>query len=152
MGNGAGIICPFIMLIGMFFFRFMRDVPWFPRIAVGLAFGGSGVGLQIGFYTAIPDPFGICYASVAILFIGSFLLIRFVDYREKNNLADYSDLVNFKRYFLFSKKKDLLKEDYYAVLPFLYAFNIKSLVKRKFNTNELPVWYLSEDGKRGRLL
>lgn len=151
-GNAGAIICPFMMCMGLFFFRFVRDVPMFPRVAVGLSFGGSGVGVIVGYYTQISDPFGIGYTAVAILFIGSLILIRFVDYREKNNLSDYSDLVNYRKYLLFARKSELFALDYYAVLPYLYAFNIKPLVKRKFNCNELPPWYVSESGKRGKLL
>lgn len=89
---------------------------------------------------------------MAILFIGSLLLIRFVDYREKNNLNDYSNLINYRRYLLFGRKSELFTFDYYAILPYLYAFNIKVLVKRKFNTVQLPSWYISENGERGNLL
>jgi len=151
-GDGSGVIFPFITCMGLFFVRFVRDVPLFPRIAVGVAFGGSGIGVLISYYQSISDPFGIVYTAVAILFIGSLFLIRFVDYREKNNLADYSDLVNFRKFLLSAKKSELAGVDYYAVLPYLYAFHIKTFIKRKFNTGELPVWYLSEDGQRGKLL
>lgn len=153
--NGLGIeglICPFMMFLGMFAFRFIHEMPFAFRLVWSAGWVFPSVGLLIAAYLMVDDPLGICYAAIAILFIGSFLLIRFVDYREKNNLADYSNLVNYRKYFLLSKKKDLLKEDYYAALPFLYAFNIKFLVKRKFNTAELPDWYLTEDGKRGWLL
>ncbi|MDE7082320.1 MAG: DUF2207 domain-containing protein [Clostridia bacterium] len=152
LSSGVGTVFPFIMCMGLFFFRFVRDVPLFPRCAIGLSFGGGGVGLLIWWYTQISDPLGIGYTAVAILFIGSLLLIRFVDYREKNNLADYSDLVNYRKYLLFARKSELFTLDYYAVLPYLYAFNIKPLVKRKFNTQQLPEWYISESGQRGKLL
>ena len=150
--SGVGAVFPFIMCMGLFFLRFVRDIPLFPRAAVGLSFGGGGVCLLIWWYTQISDPFYIGYTAVAILFIGSLFLIRFVDYREKNNLAEYSDLVNFRKYLLFASKSKLFGLDYYSVLPLLYAFNVKSLVKRKFNTQQLPEWYVSENGQRGKLL
>lgn len=95
------------------------------------------------------DPLGLGYAAVATLFIGSFLMIRFVDFREKNNLSDYSDLMNYKKFLLFSGRDKLKDIDYYDALPFLYAFGIKPFLKYKFVKGELPEWY---SGERGSLL
>ena len=102
-------------------------------------------------FNSVFDPWLLGYNAVGALFIGSFILVRFVDYREKNNLSEYSDLVNFKKYLLFSRAKNLKDIDYYAVLPYLYAFNIKFLVKHKFEEKSLPSWFVCE-GKRGSLL
>lgn len=151
-GTAIGFVTPLMMMLGMYVFRFMLEIPFSFRFVWGMAWVLGGIGMLAVCYETLSDPFFIFYASVAILFLGSIILIRFVDYREKNNLADYSDLINYRRHLLFSKKRDLLKEDYYAVLPFLYAFNIKFLVKRKFNTAELPDWYESENGEWGALL
>lgn len=151
-GAVMGFVPPLMMLLGMYVFRFMLEIPFPFRLVWSSAWVFGGIGILAVCYDTVSDPFFIFYASVAILFAGTFVLIRFVDYREKNNLADYSDLINYRKYFLFSKKCDLLKEDYYAALPFLYAFNIKFLVKRKFSTSELPDWYESESGERGALL
>ena len=151
-GNMGGLIAPLLMMLGMYVFRFMLEIPFLFRLIWSSAWVFAGVGTLGASYATIPDPFGIYYASVAILFAGTFLLIRFVDYREKNNLADYSDLINYRKYFLFSNKAELFSVDYYAALPFIYAFNIKFLVKRKFNTQALPDWYLTENGERGSLL
>ena len=151
-GNVIGFIPPLMMLLGMYVFRFMLEIPFLFRLIWSSAWVLGGVGLLFGCYETVSDPFGMFYASVAILFLGTFLLVRFVDYREKNNLADYSDLINYRKYFLFSNKATLFSEDYYAALPYLYAFNIKFLVKRKFNTTPLPDWYESEGGERSALL
>lgn len=151
-GNVVGIIPPLMMFLGMYVFRFMLDIPFLFRLVWSSAWVLGGVGVLGGCYETMSDPLCIYWASVVILFLGTFLLVRFVDYREKNNLADYSDLINYRKYLLFTSKARLLEEDYYAALPFLYAFNIKFLVKRKFNTAKLPEWYESESGERGALL
>lgn len=151
-GNVIGFVAPLMMFLGMYVFRFMLDIPFLFRLVWSSAWVLGGVGVLYGCYENLSDPFYIYWASVVILFLGTFLLVRFVDYREKNNLADYSDIVNYRKYLLFSNKATLFSEDYYAALPFLYAFNIKLLVKRKFNTEKLPDWFESASGERGWLL
>ena len=78
--------------------------------------------------------------------------MQFVDLREKINLADYSDLTNYRKFLLFSRKADLQTVDYYEALPYLYAFRIKGLVRRKFACDTLPDWFVSPSGERGSLL
>lgn len=151
-GNIVGFVPPLMMFLGMYVFRFMLEIPFPFRLVWSSVWVFAGIGILGGCYATVSDPFGIYYAAVAILFVGTFLLIRFVDYREKNNLADYSDLVNYRKYLLFSNKSTLFSADYYAALPYLYAFNIKLFVKHKFNTVALPDWYESQYGKRSALL
>ncbi len=146
------IIPPFTILIGMFVLRFIKNAPFFFRLLWSSIWIGAGLALTIVSFHGMFDPLLLGYASTVILFLGSFVLVRFVDHREKNNLSDYSDLVNFRRFLLFSGKDKLSAVNYYEVLPYLYAFNIKPLVKRKFATDILPDWFISEDGKRGSLL
>lgn len=151
-GSFTGIIPPFMMMLGMFVFRFMREIPFWFRLIWSMGWMGAATALTIVFFNSIFDPWYIAYASLAILVAGSYVLIQFIDHREKNNLSDYSDLVNFRKFLLFSGKEKLSGVDYYQALPYLYAFNIKRLVKRKFATDRLPDWYISEHGKRGALL
>ena len=146
------VIPPFAILIGMFVLRFIKGAPFFFRLIWSSVWIGAGLAMIIVCFHNMFDPLLLGYASIVILFLGSFVLVRFVDHRVKNNLSDYSDLVNFRKFLLFSGKDKLSSVDYYEVLPYLYAFNIKPLVKRKFATDVLPDWFESEDGKRGSLL
>lgn len=141
-------------IIGLFVFMFVRDMPiLFKLIWCGMWLGVS-IGAVIAFYTGdnIYNPLGIQYAAVGIFFLGSLFLIRFVDYREKNNLAEYSDLINYRKYLLFSPRAELDKLDYYEVLPYLYAFGIKALVKHKFEKRRPPKWYSGDAECKGALL
>ncbi len=151
-GSFTGIIPPFMMMLGMFVFRFMREIPFWFRFIWSMGWMGAATALTVVFFNSIFDPWYIAYASIAILVLGTYVLIQFIDHREKNNLADYSDLVNYRKFLLFSGKEKLSGVDYYQALPYLYAFNIKPLIKRKFSTDRLPDWYISEHGKRGALL
>ncbi len=153
-GSFAGIIPPFMMMLGMFVFRFMREIPFWFRFIWSMMWVAGAAAVMIAFFDGIFDPWRIAYASIIFLFIGSYILIQFIDHREKNNLADYSDLVNFRKFLLFSSREKFVdaKVDYYQVLPYLYAFNIKPLVKGRFATAKLPDWYVNTTGKRGSLL
>ena len=151
-GSFVGVIMPFVMFVGMFVFRFLRELPIVFRTVWSAFWVIPMLALMIVFFNDTFDPLFLGWASVVMLLFGGFVLIRFVDYREKNNLTDYSDLINYKKYLLYTNKKILKDVDYYEVLPYLYTFNIKVLVKRKFNTDTLPDWYVSDNGKRGKLL
>ncbi len=153
-GNFVSLILVGTAIIGLFVFMFVRDMP----IVFKLIWCGMWLGVSIGavcaFYVGadIYNPLHVQYAAVGIFFIGSLFLIRFVDYREKNNLAEYSDLINYRKYLLFTPKQELEKEDYYAVLPFLYAFGIKQIAKRKFRKASPPDWYKGDAEGKGALL
>ncbi len=150
----VGIIALFTMCIGMFFLIFILEIPLFFRLLFSSIWIIAGSAMLIVIYSKIYDPALLGITAVAVLFIGTYVLVRFVDYREKNNLSDYSDLVNYRKYLVFSRKKILSRCDYYAALPYIYAFGIKWLVKRKFDKSRsrLPEWFISESGKRGGLL
>ncbi|MDE7454059.1 MAG: DUF2207 domain-containing protein [Clostridia bacterium] len=153
-GSFVGLIPPFLIMIGLFVFRFIQEIPFLFRLIWSLGWVAPSIFLMIDAYANTFDPWGLAYASIAILFVGSYILVQFVDHREKNNLADYSDLVNYRKFLLFTSRIKLQEEgiDYYEVLPYLYAFNIKFLVKRKFNRENLPDWFVSPNGERGNLL
>lgn len=153
-GSFTGIIPPFMMMLGMFVFRFLREIPFWFRFIWSMFWVGAAAGVMIAVFNEIFDPWCIAYVSIAFLFVGSYILVQFIDHREKNNLADYSNLVNFRKFLLFSSREKLIdaKVDYYQVLPYLYAFNIKFLVKGKFSKGQLPDWYVNNTGKRGSLL
>lgn len=151
--NFMPIIFLLMAAIGYFVLMFVRGMPLlFKLIWCGLWLGGSLGGL-IAVYTTVYDPLVVGYVSPCMVFAGSFLLIRFVDHREKVNLADYSDLINYRKYLMFSSAAELSTENYYYVLPYLYAFGIKPIVARKFAERELPKWYKQgKDEERGALL
>ncbi len=140
-------------MIGYFVLMFVRGMPILFKLIWCAMWLGASLGGLIGVYHQTYDPLGIVYSSEIMMFLSSFVLIRFVDYREKINLADYSDLINYRKYLLFAPAAELTKEDYYAVLPYLYAFGIKQLVRRKFGERDLPDWYKIENGEaKGALL
>lgn len=153
MQNAYPIMLLAIAAIGYFVMMFVKNMPIvFKLIWCGLWLGASLGGLVV-MHDAMYDPLYIMYAGVIMLFLGSFVLIRFVDYREKANLADYSDLVNYRKHLLFAPASELAKDDYYAALPYLYAFGIKFAVKRKFGERQLPEWFTADpDRKKGALL
>lgn len=151
-GMYMGLILVGTAIIGLFVFMFVLEMPiLFKLIWCGMWLGAS-VGGMIAIFGDVYDPFGIVYAAIAILFVGSLGLIRFVDYREKNNLSDYSDLINYRKFLLHAPASELNKLDYAEVLPFLYAFNIKPFVKNKF-IRELPsAMYEDDPDRKGALL
>lgn len=151
-GSFVGALLPFLMIVGMFVLRFMLEIPFVFRLIWSDGFVLTSVVLMVVSVNGAFDPFGLAYSSVAALFIGSFILIRFVDHREKNNLSDYSDFVNYKKFLLYSRGKELEGINYYDALPFIYAYGIKPFVKRKFSSSVPPEWYSDETGKGGTLL
>ncbi|MDE6868508.1 MAG: DUF2207 domain-containing protein [Clostridia bacterium] len=148
----VGLIPIFMMMLGMFVFRFMRQIPFWFRFIWSAMWVVPAAALTLVSFNNIFDPWGLAYASIAFLIIGSYILVQFVDLREKINLADYSDLTNYRKFLLFSRKVDLQTIDYYEALPYLYAFRIKGLVRRKFDCDTLPDWFVSPSGERGSLL
>lgn len=151
-GNYFGFILVGTAVIGLFVFKFAEGMPLpFKLIWCGIWLGVS-VGVLIGFFQAVYDPFGIIYAAVAALFGESLVIIRFVDHREKNNLDDYSNLVNYKKYLLTAPASELKELDYLTVLPYLYAFDIKHRVKNKFDRTLDESVYEGDANKEGALL
>ncbi len=95
------------------------------------------------------DPWYFGLAALIFYALGTFIFILFADYREKENLKEYSDLFNFRNYLFFCNKKAVDPERYYELLPFLYTINCAQLLKPKFRSGQLPEWYR---GERGALL
>ena len=141
-----------IACIGLAVLMFVKEMPIvFKTIWCGGWLAGSTVAMCAGI-SWTHDPLGLSVTAIALLYVGPLFLVRFVDYREKNNLSDYSDLVNYRRFLLFEPAAELRSLDYYAALPLLYAFRIKRLVAHKFGEQPLPDWYVNETGKKGVLL
>lgn len=142
-------------LIGLFVLRFLNDMPIiFKLIWCGLWLGASVGGLVGFFLTELYDPFRLIWIAIAMFFGGPFLFIRFIDYRAPQNLADYSDLVNYRRHLLFTPKSELENtDDYYETLPYLYALGIKPLVGRKLGRRDrVPEWFVPDGSGRSALL
>ncbi|MCH5154552.1 MAG: DUF2207 domain-containing protein [Clostridiales bacterium] len=139
-------------LIGLIVLMFVKGMPiLFKTVWCGMWLGAS-VGTSLGMWISygINDFLGVIYVAVIMLFLGPLVLIRFVDYREKINLADYSDLVNYRKFLL--KETDKIGEEYYTALPYLYTFNIKWLLCRRFKHLPPPIWYVNDPDKKGWLL
>ena len=150
--NFIGIVGVGFACIGLAVLMFVKEMPIvFKTIWCGGWLAGSTVAMCAGI-SWTHDPLGLSVTAIALLYVGPLFLVRFVDYREKNNLSDYSDLVNYRRFLLFAPAAELRSLDYYKVLPMLYAFRIKRLVAHKFGEQPLPDWYVNETGKKGVLL
>ncbi len=134
------IIMLLIGAMGFFVLRFMTEMPLpFRLLWCSLWLGVPIIFLIVEGGKAF-DPMFATYAACAIMLVGPFVLIRFCDYRVKNNLAEYSDLINYRKYLLFSDKSELENTDYYAALPFIYAYKISFFVKRKYGERKPPDW------------
>ena len=139
-------------LIGLIVLMFVKGMPiLFKTIWCGMWLGAS-VGTSLGMWisSGVNDFLGVIYIAVIMLFLGPLVLIRFVDYREKINLADYSDLRNYRKFLL--KATEEIGDEYFAALPFLYTYNIKWLVGRRFKHLPPPTWYVNDPDKKGWLL
>ncbi|MDE6200645.1 MAG: DUF2207 domain-containing protein [Clostridiales bacterium] len=153
-GNYITIVLFFTALIGLIVLMFVKGMPIiFKAIWCGMWLGVS-VGVSLGMWIAsgVNDYLGVIYVAVILLFVGPIVLIRFVDYREKNNLSDYSDLVNYKKFLIRASADELSGDDYFAALPFLHTFNIKWIVGRKFKGLPPPKWYTGDTDGKGALL
>ena len=138
--------------IGYFVLTFARTMPLFFKLLwCGLWLFASFGGLW-ALTEDVYDPAGMYYAGLAMIFAGTFVLLKFVDHRERINLDDYSDLINYRRYLLFTPKRELIKTNYYPALPYIYAFRIKPLVRWKYGDKGLPEWYDCKDIERGPLI
>lgn len=142
----AAIILPLLAVLGLFVLRFMREIPVLFRMIWSSLWLLAPIGFFINDGIKVGDPFGMTIAASAILFLGTFVLIRFVDYREKKNLAEYSDIINYRRFLLFARRDEFVGVEYAEALPYLHEFHIKPLVKRKFVIDSAPDWYSGEKG------
>lgn len=148
------LITFFMAMIGLIVLIFVRGMPiLFKAVWCGKWLGVS-IGWSIAMYIGlgVNDVMGVIYVAVALLFVGPIVLIRFVDYREKNNLSDYSDLINYRKYLFKASAGELSGDEYYKALPFLHTFNIKWIVGRRFKALPPPKWYTDDTEQRGWLL
>ncbi len=151
--SSAHIITTIMGALGFFVLRFMSDIPLWFRILWCSMWLGAPIALLVVDGGKSFDPLYATYAACAIMLIGSFVLIRFCDYRAKNNLAEYSDLVNYRKFLLFAKRSELENVDYYAALPFIYAYHVSFFVKRRFGKRKPPRWIKRiPDGDRSAIL
>lgn len=150
-GNYVSIVLVFMAAIGMIVLKFVQGMPIiFKLVWCGIWLGAS-VGVMFAFFQMVYDPYGIIYGATFILLSGPMVFIRFVDYREKNNLSDYSDLINYRKFLTFGSPEELSELDYSEVLPFLYAFNVKPFVHNKYDRTP-PDWYRGDPDGMGALL
>ena len=98
------------------------------------------------YFENVYDPWYFGVSALLFYSLGTFFFILFADYREKENLKEYSDLYNFKKYLLFVHKKAVDKSAYYDILPMLYAMNVAFLLKGKFRSEQLPPWFQGQKG------
>ncbi|MDE6411769.1 MAG: hypothetical protein K2L02_04450 [Clostridia bacterium] len=134
-------------VIGVLALKYMIVVPPAIRYPFFSLWGGMPyIGVVTAYLSNVhDDPWYFGLAALLFYALGTFIFILFADYREKENLKEYSDVYNFKKYLLFVPKKAVDRGEYYEILPMLYAMNL-TILKGKFRSEELPPWY---SGKKG---
>ena len=138
-------------VIGVVALKYFTAVPPQIRIPFFSLWGGVPyVACMTMYFSNVSDPWYFGVSALAFYALGTFFFLLFADYREKENLKEYSDLYNFRNYLLFVNKKAVERENYYDILPMLYAMNLAFLLKGKFRSEQLPKWYRGQKG--GRLL
>ena len=138
-------------VIGVLALKYFTVIPPYFRIPFFSLWGGAPyIAIIVTYFQNVYDPWYFGVSALAFYSLGTFFFLLFADYREKENLKEYSDLYNFKHYLLFVNKKAVERENYYEILPLLYAMNLAFLLKRKFRSERLPQWYGGT--KRGWLL
>ncbi len=150
-GDGAFYIgLSIFSVIGVLALKYLFVLPRAIRIPFFAVWGGVPyLFLVRQYFETVYDPWGFALASLVFYALGTFFFILFADYREKENLKEYSLLFNYRKFLFTVHRKAVVKEDYYKVLPFLYTINLGFLLKRKFRSEKLPDWY---SGKKGWLL
>lgn len=137
-------------VIGVLALKYLTVLPAGIRYPFFAIWGGAPyAALFTSFAQNVNDPWYFGYAALIFYAVGTFILILFADYREKENLADYSMLYNYRKRLFFLPKKVAVQEDYYNVLPFLYTIRLAFILKPKFRSEKLPDWY---KGNKGALL
>lgn len=137
-------------VIGVLALKYLTVLPAGIRYPFFTIWGGAPyVALFTSFAQNVYDPWYFGYAALVFYAVGTFILILFADYRENENLKDYSMLYNYRKRLFFLPRKAAIQEDYYNVLPFLYTIRLAPVLKLKFRSEKLPDWY---QGKKGGLL
>ena len=134
-------------VIGVIALKYFFAIPAGIRIPFFSIWGGLPyVALMTTYFMNVRDPWYFGVSALLFYSIGTFFFLLFADYREKENLKEYSMLYNFKKYLLFINKKAVERERYYEILPMLYAMNLAFLLKGKFRSEQLPEWFKGEKG------
>lgn len=128
-------------VIGVLALKYVTAVPPAFRYPFFAVWGGVPyIGIMTQYFTNVYDPWYFGVAALLFYSLGTFIFILFADYREKENLKEYSDVYNFRKYLLFVSKKAVDRGEYYEILPILYTMNLAAL-KGKFRSEKLPPWY-----------
>ncbi len=137
-------------VIGVMALKYCTPIPAAIRYPFFSIWGGAPYfAIVTQYIREVNDPWYFGTAALVFYAVGTFILILFADYREKENLKEYSMLFNYRNYLFFLPKKAAMKESYYDILPFLYTIRLASVLKPKFRSEILPEWY---QGKKGALL
>lgn len=136
-------------VIGVLALKYLIVLPTAIRIPFFSIWGGAPFAALVSYYVQnVYDPWYFGVAALAFYVLGTFFFILFADYRENENLQDFSDVYNFRKYVFFVRKYEV-DVDYCEVLPFLYTMHCAPLLKHKFRTEAPPAWY---SGVKGALL
>ena len=137
-------------VIGVLALKYLTVVPAGIRYPFFAIWGGAPYAALFSSYVQnVNDPWYFGYAALAFYAVGTFIMILFADYREKENLKDYSMLFNYRTRLFLLPQKAADPEEYYNILPFLYTIRFAFILKGKFRSEKLPDWY---QGKKGGLL
>lgn len=137
-------------VIGVLALKYLTAIPAGFRYPFFAIWGGVPyIGIMTQYFREVNDPWYFGVSALLFYSLGTFIFILFADYREKENLKEYSDVYNFRKYLLSVPKKAVDRDAYYEILPMLYAMNLAFLLKGKFRSEKLPPWY---SGKKEGLL
>lgn len=141
--NGALYIAGSVFsVIGVLALKYLTAAPPAIRYPFFSIWGGVPyIAIMTQYFREVSDPWHFGVAALLFYSLGTFVFLLFADYREKENLKEYSDLYNFKKHLLFVPKKAADRGAYYDVLPMLYAMNLAPVLKGKFRSEQLPLWY-----------
>ncbi len=149
-GGGMFVGLSIFSVIGVLALKYMVVVPPVIRYPFFTIWGGAPYAALFTFYIQnVNDPWYFGLAALLFYAIGTFVLILFADYREKENLKEYSDLFNFRKYLFFVRKNAVPEEGRCEILPFLYTIGLAPVLMGKFRPVVLPDWY---EGERRLLL
>ena len=137
------------VIIGVLAMRHLTVVPAGFRIPFFSIWGGAPtVAFAVSYGGMTYDPLCIGIASAVFTVLCTYVLIQFIDVREKNNLEEYGEIARVKRFLRSAKREKLTGEDFAALLPLIYTLPSMRLYKWKFRDCPLPAWFT---GKRRAL-
>ena len=133
------------IIIGVLAMRHLTVVPPGFRIPFFSVWGGAPlVAFAVSYGGMAFDPMYIGATSAVFTLLCTYVLIQFIDVREKNNLEEYGEIVRVKRFLRSVKREKLTGEDFSALLPLIYTLPSMRLYKRKFRDCPLPDWFKGE--------